>query len=109
MAVLSVRPLCRADRKISRKIPVEICRAVQTGQADRFRYRLSLANARNQSVAGGAAVSGWPRRHRDGGVNRARQAGTSTPAAAAICRTTRVLVWLAFSLTFTSEPTGSAR
>src|ERR1041385_319671 len=99
MAFLSVRPLCRADRKVSRKIPVEICRAVQTRQADRFRHRLSLANARNQSAAGREAVSGRPRRHRNGGVRRARQAGTSTPAAAAaICRTARLLVWLAFSL-----------
>src|SRR3954453_5759697 len=100
MAILSVRPLRRTDRKVSRKIPVEICRAVQARRADRFRYRLSLANERNQPVAGRQAVAGRPGRRRNGSVQRARPAGTSAAAAAAaICRTPGLLVRLAVSLT----------
>ena len=45
MAVLSVRPLCRPDRRIPRKTPAGLCRAVQAQPADRFRHRLSLAHA----------------------------------------------------------------
>ena len=47
MALLPVRPLCRPDRRIPRKISGAICRAVQAGPADGFRDRLSLALAMN--------------------------------------------------------------
>ncbi len=43
MAIFSVRPLCRPDCGIPRKVPAAICRTVQTGSADGFRNRLSLA------------------------------------------------------------------
>ena len=43
MAVLSVRPLCRSDRRIPRQIPAGLCRAFQAQPADGFRHRLSMA------------------------------------------------------------------
>ena len=45
MAVLSVRPLSRSDRRIPRQVPAVLCRIVPAEPADRFRHRLSLAHA----------------------------------------------------------------
>ena len=45
MALLSVRPLSRADRRIPRPVSGILCRAVSTRAADGFRHRLSLAHA----------------------------------------------------------------
>src|SRR3954470_18807025 len=53
MAVLSVRPLRRSDRQISRTLPGAICRLVRAQPAARFRHRLSLAHLRIERAAVG--------------------------------------------------------
>jgi hypothetical protein len=53
VAFLPVRPLSRPDRRIPRPLSGALCRIVHARPADRFRRRLSLADARVESAAVG--------------------------------------------------------